>query len=78
MKMIFHCKDCDFDFEVESPSKKEYTDPVFGACFKYIAFCPQCNAECSEKPRRKPPKKEQSSKPLFGQNNCGPGAGCCG
>lgn len=59
MNMLFQCKNCDLDFEVDSPSKKEYTDPVFGPCAKYIAYCPKCNAECSEKPRRKPRRKEQ-------------------
>lgn len=75
--MLFNCKICGVDFEVESPTKKEYTDPVFGPCSIYVAHCPKCNAECSEKPRHKPHKKEQSSKPLFSQNSCGQGGGCC-
>lgn len=77
MKMIFYCKDCDFDFEVESPSKKEYTDPVFGQCSKYIGYCPICNAECSEKPKRRAQRKEQSSMPLFRSGGCGCGNGFC-
>ncbi len=75
---LFYCENCDMDFENQNPQKKEYTDPVFGNCWKYIAYCPKCNAECSEKPKHKPLKKEKPSMPLFRQTNCGTGPGCCG
>lgn len=77
MNMLYNCKICRIDFEVESPTKKEYTDPIYGPCTKYVAYCPKCNTECLEKPRLRPAKKEQSSMPLFSQNCCGAGTGCC-
>ncbi len=73
---IFYCKNCNRDFEITDPQKKEYKDPVYGYCWKYIAFCPGCEAECSEKPTPKPGKKEQSSSGEFPPGCC-PGSGCC-
>jgi len=53
MRSQFFCKNCKKIFEAEG-IKKEYTDPVFGPCSSFHAFCPDCNAECSEyiKPKR--------------------------
>ncbi len=75
---IFHCRNCNLDFEIHDPQKKEYMDPVYGYCWKYIAFCPECEAECSEKPKPKPGKKEQNSVREFPRGGCCPGSGCCG
>ena len=69
---------CDLDFESQNPQKKEYVEPVYGSCWKYIALCPKCNAECSEKVKHKIPKKTKPSLPLYRQNNCCQGTGCCG
>lgn len=76
--MIFYCEHCGFEFENQAPSKKEYSDPLFGACWKYISACPKCNAECSEKKHHKPQKKSNMPPLLFNQGGCNPGAGCCG
>ncbi len=45
----FFCEDCNITFEDHQGLKKEYTDYIYGSCWKYIAYCPQCNHECSEK-----------------------------
>lgn len=74
----FNCKNCNEDFECLNPQKKEYIDPIYGSCWKYIAFCPSCNTECSEKSGNKPIKKSKPSIPLYQQNSCGQGSGCCG
>lgn len=45
----FFCKDCDLTFEDHRGLKKEYTDYIYGSCWKYIAYCPECSNECSER-----------------------------
>ena len=35
---IFICRGCELSFEENNPLKKEYNDPVFGSCWKYIAY----------------------------------------
>ena len=71
MKSKFYCKNCDQIFETER-IKKEYTDPVFGPCVSYHAFCPDCDMECQEYFN---PKKFRSSVsktvPRFGNGNFG-------
>lgn len=47
MQSKFICKNCNKIFEAEA-IKKEYTDPVFGPCVSFHAFCPDCNRECQE------------------------------
>ena len=73
----FYCENCRRDFDIKDPQKKEYTDPVFGPCWKYEAECPECNALCTEKPKSKPLKKEKSTMPLYCQNSCPAGPDCC-
>lgn len=73
----FQCKDCKMDFEVQNPEKKEYRDPIYGYCWKYVSFCPECNSECTEKSKPKPGKKNQSSNPKsMPEGGCPGGCGC--
>jgi len=75
---IFYCRNCDIDFENSKPEKKEYRDQIYGYCWKYIAYCPSCEAECSEKPTPKPGKKKQAPTQDFPGGGCCPAGGCCG
>ena len=65
----FLCRDCNLVFEDKKAIKKEYHDYIFGPCEKYIAYCPECKGECSEKPVPKPGKAKQAT-----QLECGSGA----
>lgn len=65
----FLCRNCNISFEDNQNIKKEYHDYIFGPCWKYIAHCPQCKGECSEKPEPKPGKSKQEM-PV----GCGTGA----
>lgn len=58
MESQFYCKSCNKIFDAEG-IRKEYTDPIFGACMKYVAECPDCKTECKEyrKPVQKASKK---------------------
>ena len=75
---IFYCKSCKKDFEKKDPQKKEYNDPIYGYCWKYIAFCPDCDTECSEKSKPKRVQKEQISTKKFPPGFCPKGGCCCG
>lgn len=72
MKMEkFVCKECDKIFEAK-PVKKEYNDPVFGPCVKYVAECLDCKAECSEFVKPKPQKaSSQPAMPSCSTGTCG-------
>ena len=72
IKEFLYCKECDITFDHDG-IKKEYSDPVFGPCAKYVATCPQCNKEVDEFRRPKPTKsyKPQNVAP------CGNPNGCC-
>jgi hypothetical protein len=71
----FFCADCNITFEDNQGLKKEYRDYI-GLCWKYIAHCPQCNSECSEKRAPKPGKAKSSSIPMCGNGGCS--GGSCG
>jgi hypothetical protein len=43
----FYCPKCDKIFEAEG-EKKEWQSSVFGYCWKLVAKCPDCEAECEE------------------------------
>jgi len=73
MTMKFECTKCCVVFEDEG-TKKEWKDPVYGFCWKTIAYCPSCNAECSEY-RHKRSKKNCSSGSCS-NCNCGGSCGC--
>ncbi len=55
----FLCRECNLVFEDNHRIKKEYHDYIFGPCQKYIAYCPECKGECSEKPEPKPGKAKK-------------------
>jgi len=76
--MNFYCSECNKEFESDIPSKKEYSDPIYGNCWKYIANCPTCGQESDEKKELKPISKKKFSVALTPTNCCGGGNGCCG
>ena len=43
----FECNSCKKTFEAEG-TKKEWNDPIYGPCMKFVANCPDCGAECNE------------------------------
>jgi len=52
----FYCLKCDKIFEAEG-EKREWQSPVFGYCFKLVAKCPECGAECNEWRPKGPSRK---------------------
>ncbi len=68
----FYCEGCKLTFENNQGLKKEYKDFIYGPCWKYIAYCPECNQECSQKPAPKPGKAKSDL-----SNECSSG-GCYG
>jgi len=65
----FYCPKCNKIFEAEG-QKKEWQSSVFGHCFKLVAKCPECNAECSEWRAEGPSSKKNSS-------SCSGSCSCC-
>jgi hypothetical protein len=68
--MKFKCFDCNNVFEAKG-KKKEYIDPIYGPCSKWVSSCPDCKSEISE------------YNPSLGKNNrstqtpsCGVEGGC--
>ena len=57
--MEFYCQKCDVKF-AHTGIKKEYHDPVFGPCAKYMAPCTKCREEVDEFRR---PKQSSTYKP---------------
>ena len=43
----FYCPKCDEIFDAEG-KKKEWQDSIYGYCWKLVAKCPDCGAECEE------------------------------
>jgi hypothetical protein len=70
----FFCPDCNITFDDNQGLKKEYMDYI-GLCWKYIAYCPQCNHECSEKRTPKPGKSKTSLPASCASSGCS-GGGC--
>ncbi len=66
----FHCQDCNLSFNDDQKTKKEYHDYIFGPCWRYIALCPQCRSECSEKPDPKPGKAKNEMQMECGSGPC--------
>ena len=65
----YTCSHCKTIFEAEG-NKKEWTNPIYGPCMKYVALCPDCQAECDE--YRVPQQSKISS--AIPQSSCN---GCC-
>lgn len=59
----FFCEPCKITFEDNQGLKKEYKDYIYGPCWKYIAYCPECKQESSEKRVPKPGKSKQETPP---------------
>lgn len=82
MKNKFFCQKCQVIFEAEG-MKKEYEDHIYGQCWKRIASCPACDAECEEYRQKNSPKKnvdfDSYVKDLRnrGGGGCSPESGCC-
>ncbi len=57
----FYCEKCELSFESELSLKMEYYDYTFGNCWKYIAYCPNCGQECSERSKPKAAKKSKAA-----------------
>lgn len=66
----FICTECEITFDDNQKLKKEYTDYIYGPCWKYIAYCPECKAECSEKPVSKPGKSKSEPVTECGAYGC--------
>jgi hypothetical protein len=56
----FYCPKCNKIFEAEG-EKKEWQSSVFGYCFKLVAKCPECGAECNEWRPKGPSRKGSGS-----------------
>jgi hypothetical protein len=70
MKEKFWCASCKKIFEAKG-EKKEWNDPIYGPCMKFIATCPTCKTECGE--YRDPnavTKKESMPAMSCGGGNC--------
>lgn len=70
MNTTFYCEKCGKKFEAEG-SKKEFNDPIYGACHTNVASCPDCNCESAEYKAAKP----QKMNPGFTAPSCS--GGCC-
>ena len=66
----FLCRECNLVFENDEGIKKEYHDYIFGPCQKYMAYCPQCKGECSEKPEPRPGKAKTEMPPGCSAGSC--------
>ena len=66
MKERFWCVSCKNIFEAVG-NKKEWNDPIYGPCMKYIASCPECKSECDE--YREPSRQKTSSR--MSETSCG-------
>ncbi len=68
----YQCTQCGHIFESKG-IKTEYIDPVFGACSKNIAECPECKGEALEYRKPKPVKMAVDYQgPVYGNGDC-----CC-
>jgi len=79
----FYCEKCQRIFEAMGV-KKEYTSPIYGPCWKYVAQCPQCGAKCDEHRQMSSGRKNSFDFDSYVKNlknqggSCNPGGGCCG
>jgi hypothetical protein len=47
MEEKFYCSECKITYTAEG-IKKEWNDPIYGPCMKFMAYCPACTKECNE------------------------------
>jgi hypothetical protein len=69
MKEKFWCISCKKIFEAKG-NKKEWTDPIYGPCLKFVDPCPVCKEECSEYRDPNAQKKQSSSQGMACDHNC--------
>jgi hypothetical protein len=69
----YYCESCKSVFQLNG-TKKEFSNPIYGVCWKTVALCPTCNTECDE--YTEPSQKKSKSKPSAPA--CGMKGGCCG
>jgi hypothetical protein len=64
----FWCGECKVTFTAVG-EKKEWIDPIYGPCMKYVSACPGCGFECNE--YREPSVQKKSSAPMPEMTGCG-------
>ena len=64
MKKQFFCPKCNTIFNGD-PVRKEYIDPIYGPCFKFVANCPDFKHESGEFIKPKPQKANSKSDSLI-------------
>ena len=69
MKEKFWCASCKNIFEAKG-NKKEWNNPIYGPCMKFVAECPKCKAECDEYRDPNAQKKQSSSQSMTCGGNC--------
>jgi hypothetical protein len=69
MKDKFWCTSCKNIFEAKG-NKKEWIDPIYGPCMKFVAACPKCKMECDEYRDPNAQKKQSSSQVTACGGNC--------
>ncbi len=69
MKEKFWCVSCKNIFEAIGV-KKEWKDPVYGPCMKFVAICSSCKTECDEYRDPNAQKKQSSSQEMACGGNC--------
>ena len=69
MKEKFWCASCKKIFEAKG-KKKEWKDPIYGPCLKFIAACPECKVECDEYRDPNAQKKSSASPEMSCGGNC--------
>jgi hypothetical protein len=69
MKEKFWCASCKKTFEAAG-KKKEWTDPIYGPCMKFVADCPKCKEECNEYRDPNAQKKQNASQGQPCDGNC--------
>jgi hypothetical protein len=70
----FKCYDCGHIFKAKG-QKKEYRDPIYGPCSKWVAPCPECQQEAGEfAVKAGKGKKNSGGAPCGNYDSCS----CCG
>ncbi|MCM8815697.1 MAG: hypothetical protein NC931_06955 [Candidatus Omnitrophica bacterium] len=77
----FFCNKCQKTFE-DDGKKQEYTSPIYGPCWKRVARCPDCGAECDEFRQKSSGKKTDFDFDSYVENlrsrgGCCRSGGCC-
>ncbi|RPJ74862.1 MAG: hypothetical protein EHM20_09900 [Alphaproteobacteria bacterium] len=74
----FYCSACNKEFESDTTSKREFSDPIYGNCWRNAANCPICGLEADEKKEPKMLSKKKFSVELTPPCCSGGGGRCCG